>query len=59
MYVLINRELEILANVYELESKKVIVEWRGNTREFSKAIHGDDFIDVAKEFAAKVNGEVK
>ena len=36
-----------------------IVEWRGNIREYSKEIHGDNFLDLAKEFAIKVNGEVK
>lgn len=30
MYVLMSKDLKILANVYELESKKVVVEWTGD-----------------------------
>lgn len=37
----------------------VSVAWNGGTREFSKEVHGDDFLDLAKQFAAKFNGTIK
>lgn len=43
-----------------VESKKteVTVVWRLGTRTFAKAIHGDDFVDLAKQFVAKHGGEI-
>ena len=37
----------------------VKVEWRGGVREYSKEVHGDNFMDLAKSFAEKFNGEIK
>ena len=34
------------------------VSWRGNTREFSRAIHGAGFADLARSFAEKVGGTI-
>jgi len=34
------------------------VSWRGNTREYSKELHGSDYRELAKEFAVKVDGKV-
>lgn len=31
----------------------VTVTWRGNSRVYSKEIHGDDFLALAKQFAGK------
>lgn len=56
---------EIVEEEEKKEDKKegkvvaVTVEWRGNVREYSKEIHGEKFMDLAKEFAGKVNGELK
>jgi hypothetical protein len=51
-------------NKVEKDTAKVakssaIVSWRGNTREYTVKIHGDKFMDFAKEFAGKVGGSVK
>lgn len=35
-----------------------VVSWRGNTREYSREVHGDNFYELAEQFAAKVEGEV-
>lgn len=37
----------------------VLVEFHGGIREFTKAIHGEGFMDVAKEFATTHNGIIK
>ena len=36
-----------------------VVHYRGTTREYSKEIHGRSFRKLAKQFAEKVDGEVK
>lgn len=38
--------------------KEVTVSWRGRSRVYSKELHGPDFLALAKEFAAKVEGNV-
>lgn len=48
--------------VEEKTSKDVaVVSWgkNGQSREYSKELHGKDFKDIAKGFAKKVGGEVK
>ena len=40
-------------------TSSVVVEFKGQTREFSKEVHGDNFADLAKQFAEKHGGEVK
>jgi len=43
----------------ETSSKgSVTVSWRGNTRVYSKEVHGKDFKALAKEFAEKKGGIV-
>ncbi len=37
---------------------EVTVTWRGNSRVYSKAVHGENFLDLAKEFAEKKDGTV-
>lgn len=37
----------------------VTVTWNGGTRIYSKADHGTDFVDLAKQFADKFNGTIK
>jgi hypothetical protein len=34
------------------------VMWLGNSRTYTREIHGEDFEQLAKEFAAKKNGTV-
>lgn len=36
----------------------VTVTWQGGVREYTKAVHGDDFMELAKEFATKKRGTV-
>lgn len=50
---------ETETQVEEKSSKtEVTVTWRGNSRVFSKEIHGDDFKKVAKQFAEKFEGTI-
>lgn len=43
----------------EVETKgSVTVTWSGGSRVYSKAVHGKDFRDLAKEFVKKHNGEL-
>lgn len=58
-------ELEALLPVEEGDNKEekvgknsATVSWKGKTRTYSKELHGADFKELAKEFAAKVNGKV-
>lgn len=37
---------------------EVTVTWNGNSRVYSKELHGADFKKLAEEFAGKVGGEV-
>lgn len=37
---------------------EVTVTWNGNSRVYSKGLHGADFKELAEEFAGKVGGEV-
>lgn len=43
-------------DVKPVEPTSVTVEFRGQTRVFSKEIHGEDFADLAQTFATKHNG---
>lgn len=36
----------------------VTVTWNNGVREYSKEVHGDDFMDLAKQFAEKFNGTI-
>ena len=56
-------DAQVVAPVAETEPEKatgsaVTVEWRGNKRVFSKAVHGADFRKLAEQFAAKFNGQL-
>lgn len=41
------------------KAESVLVEFYGGIREFTLAIHGENFMDVAKEFATTHNGTIK
>ena len=36
----------------------VVVSFGGGTREFSLSVHGDNFLDLAQQFADKHNGTI-
>lgn len=36
-----------------------VVTWNGGVREFSKEVHGADFLDLANKFAEKFKGTVE
>lgn len=40
------------------ELNSVTVVWRGNSRTYTRKIHGDDFRALAEEFATKNRGEL-
>lgn len=42
----------------KVEGDSVVVKWKGGEREYSRAVHGDNFADLAKEFAEKKGGKV-
>lgn len=37
----------------EISGDVVTVSWSNHTREFSKEVHGEDFIKLAKQFASQ------
>lgn len=37
---------------------EVTVVYRLGTRTYTKAVHGDEFVDLAKQFAAKHDGKI-
>jgi hypothetical protein len=39
-------------------SDAVTVTWNGGSRVYSRDVHGEDFADLAAEFAGKKNGTV-
>lgn len=41
-----------------LKGDSVNVTWRGNSRTYSKDLHGKEFRALAKEFATKVDGKL-
>lgn len=42
----------------EIETDQVTVTWKGNSRVYSLEVHGENFMDLAKEFAEKHGGEI-
>lgn len=58
--LVINTEKEAsFVNVKKVvEKDSVTVTWRGNTRTYTRKIHGADFLELAKEFAEKNRGEL-
>lgn len=59
-----NDELEALIPAEEEEGTEdaveeeeggdvALVEWNGGSREYTREIHGDDFVKLAKQFAGK------
>lgn len=46
------------APVSKGKKTEVTVTWKGGSRVYSKEVHGDDFADLANEFATKKKGTV-
>lgn len=44
---------------YEAAASEACVSWRGRTRVYTQTIHGDDFINLAKQFCSKVGGTLE
>jgi len=44
--------------VKKVARTEVTVEWQGNSRVYSLAMHGEDFEALADEFATKKNGRI-
>lgn len=42
----------------EVAGDIVVVKWKGGVREYSREVHGDNFADLANEFAEKKGGKV-
>ena len=42
----------------EISGDVATVSWRGMTREFSKEVHGEDFVKLAQQFAEKFDGAI-
>lgn len=47
-----------MAKKIKTEGESVIVKWKGGEREYSREVHGDNFADLAAEFAEKKGGTV-
>lgn len=47
-----------MAKKAKVEGESVVVKWRGGEREYSREVHGDNFADLAAEFADKKGGKV-
>ena len=57
------KEAAKVAKEAEKEAAKVAVtsvtvSWKGKSRVYSKAIHGDDFLALAEQFAKKFGGVI-
>jgi len=54
-----NTPAEKVPSVQSVDS--VAVKWRAGVRVYTRALHGDNFIELAKEFAAKptINGTLE
>ena len=53
-----NVDTEVAENETTTKSDKnsATVEWLGQSRTYTREMHGDNFMALAKEFAAKKNG---
>ena len=51
-------EPEVEAKVTKSNKNEATVTWNGNSRTYTKAIHGDDFKELAQEYATKRGGVV-
>ncbi len=40
------------------KATEVTVTWRGGSRVYSEKVHGENFVELAKEFATKFDGVV-
>lgn len=47
------------AKAAKSSATSVVVEWNGKSREYSQELHGDDFRDLAQQFATKFNGTIR
>ncbi len=51
-------EVEVKDDAPVAEKGVATVTWSGGKRDYTLAIHGKDFKNLAAQFAAKFNGEV-
>lgn len=57
--VVIDEQVEQVEEKSTMPAKDtVVVVYRNNTREYSRAIHGAGFMDLARSFAEKVGGTI-
>lgn len=49
---------EVEAPIIKPSKNTATVKYRGNVRVYTRELHGDDFAELAKEFADKVGGVV-
>lgn len=47
---------EEVVEVVKSARESIVVTWRGGVREYTKALHGADYLKLAKEFAEKRGG---
>ena len=52
-------ETKVETHVETKSVSKVTVTWNKGVREYSLAVHGENFLDLAGEFAKKHGGTVK
>lgn len=48
----------VVATKATRDTGSVVVSWRGNTREYTRDIHGEGYRALAESFAGKVGGEL-
>lgn len=56
----VKKEINVDESVEEVvaELNSATVTWRGNTRTYTREVHGDNFRALAEEFATKNGGEL-
>lgn len=52
-----DKEAVPVASTTKENKTSVTVTWHGQSRVYSKAVHGENFLDLANEFAEKKGGE--
>lgn len=51
-------EIKEQSDVSTSATESVTVNYRNGTREYSREVHGDNFQDLAKQFAEKFKGTI-
>ena len=52
------REAGVKEGTEAVDCTAAIVTWHGNSRTYSLAVHGENFLGMAKEFSEKKNGKI-